>query len=80
MKKYQINIKGVTPYMQHRMDDQKLEDWEKQRGKIIERELYDHKNDPDENKNIASNKEFEPIIKKHSKFISDGWKSGFWIL
>lgn len=37
MKKYLVKIKGVTPYMQHRMDDQKLEDWEKNRGHIHER-------------------------------------------
>lgn len=38
MKEYLIEIEGVTPYMQHRMDDQKLEDWEKNRKLIIERE------------------------------------------
>lgn len=38
MKTYKVEIKGVTPYMQHRMDDKKLEDWEKERGKIIERD------------------------------------------
>lgn len=37
MKTYEVKIKGVTPYMQHRMDDLKLEEWEKQRGFIIER-------------------------------------------
>jgi stress response protein YsnF len=37
MKKYKVIIEGVTPYMQHRMDDQKLEAWEKQRGPIHER-------------------------------------------
>lgn len=37
MKKYNVKIVGKTPYMQHRMDTQKLEDWEKQRGLIIER-------------------------------------------
>lgn len=35
---FQVIIKGITPYMQHRMDDQKLEDWEKVRGQIIERD------------------------------------------
>lgn len=35
--KYKITIKGKTPYMQHRMDDTKLSEWEKKRGKIIER-------------------------------------------
>jgi len=38
MKKYKIQIKGITPYMQHRMDDQKLEEWEKNRKQIIERD------------------------------------------
>ena len=37
MKKYKIKIEGVTPYMQHRMDDVKLEQWEKNRKQIIER-------------------------------------------
>lgn len=38
MKEYKIKIKGVTPYMQHRMDDIKLEEWEKNRKLIIERD------------------------------------------
>lgn len=35
--KYNVKITGITPYMQHRMDDQKLEQWEKNRRHIIER-------------------------------------------
>lgn len=38
MKKYVVEIEGVTPYMQHRMDDAKLEEWEKNRKLIIERD------------------------------------------
>ena len=38
MKKYKVKIKGITPYIQHRMDDQKLEEWEKNRKQIIERD------------------------------------------
>jgi hypothetical protein len=34
---YTITIEGLTPYMQHRMDDVKLEEWEKNRKQIIER-------------------------------------------
>lgn len=37
MKNYNVKIKGITPYMQHRMDDLKLEQWEKLRGPIHER-------------------------------------------
>jgi hypothetical protein len=36
-KTYKIKIKGISPYMQHRMDDMKLDEWEKFRGKIMER-------------------------------------------
>jgi len=38
MRTFKISVKGVTPYMQHRMDDRKLAEWEKSRGKIIERD------------------------------------------
>lgn len=34
---YKVKIEGITPYMQHRMDDVKLEEWEKSRKHIIER-------------------------------------------
>lgn len=34
---YKIKIEGITPYMQHRMDDIKLAEWEKNRKHIIER-------------------------------------------
>jgi len=36
MKSYKVRIKGTSPYMQHRMDDGKLEQWENTRGMIIE--------------------------------------------
>ena len=36
MKKFKIEIEFVTPYMQHRMDDKKLEEWEKSR-KLIDK-------------------------------------------
>lgn len=36
--KYKVKIKGITPYMQHRMDDKKLAEWEINRKHIIERE------------------------------------------
>ena len=40
--KYRVKIEGLTPYMQHRMDDQKLEAWEKNRNQIIERPDVGH--------------------------------------
>lgn len=36
MKKYSIQI-GMKKYMQHRMDDQSLADWEQSHGNIIDR-------------------------------------------
>lgn len=42
MQTFNIKIKGLTPYMQHRMDDQKLEAWEKKRGPIHERPEVSH--------------------------------------
>jgi hypothetical protein len=42
MKQYKIKITGITPYMQHRMDDLKLEQWEKIRGPIHERQEVSH--------------------------------------
>jgi len=47
---YKVKIEGITPYMQHRMDDQKLEEWEKNRKHIIER--------PDVNQEDAKRAEF----------------------
>ena len=38
MQKYEVQIEGITPYMQDRMDEAKLEEWEKQRGFVIERD------------------------------------------
>jgi hypothetical protein len=38
MKKFKVKIEFVTPYMQHRMDDEKLEEWEKNRKLIVERD------------------------------------------
>ena len=42
MKKYKVIIEGVTPYMQHRMDDTKLDQWEKLRPPIHERPEVSH--------------------------------------
>lgn len=37
-REFRVKIKGTTPYMQHRMDDIKLKEWENKRGNIIERD------------------------------------------
>lgn len=42
MRQFKVKVIGVTPYMQHRMDDLKLEAWVKDRGPIYEK--YDISN------------------------------------
>jgi hypothetical protein len=37
INKYSVTLSSLTPYMQHRMDDMSLAEWEKSRGQIIER-------------------------------------------
>lgn len=37
MRRFNVTLESITPYMQHRMDSQKLEEWEKNRKNIIER-------------------------------------------
>lgn len=61
MKEFKVEIEGVTPYMQHRMDDQKLEDWEKNRKLIIERD--------DISKEDAVRAEFHSYNDKEGFFI-----------
>lgn len=56
---YRVTIEGITPYMQHRMDDQKLEAWEKNRKHIIER--------PDINQEDLTRAEFHAYRNKEGK-------------
>lgn len=39
---YTVTLRSLTPYMQARMDDIKLDEWEKLRGVIIERPEVSH--------------------------------------
>lgn len=40
-RKFKVVLVSTSQYMQHRMDDTKLQEWEKKRKKIIEREGLD---------------------------------------
>lgn len=53
---YKVKIEGITPYMQHRMDDVKLSEWEKNRKQIIER--------PDANQEDVTKAEFHSYRNK----------------
>ena len=62
MQVYNVKLKGTTPYMQHRMDDASLDEWEKKRGKIIERKDV---NDEDETRalfHMHTNKDGKPFV------------------
>ena len=37
MKNYTVKLKSKSPYMQHRMDDQKLEEWERNHALTVTR-------------------------------------------
>jgi hypothetical protein len=37
MQKYKVKVSSITPYLQHRMDNEQLEEWEKNRGLLLER-------------------------------------------
>lgn len=51
--------------------------WNKEenvKGEFLSNELFDHKNDPQENKNIATDPEFKETVKLISQQLKDGWR------
>jgi len=42
-------------------------------GRFIARELYDHKNDPEENMNIADNADKQKLVKQLAGLLAIGW-------
>lgn len=73
--KYQVKITGLTPYMQHRMDDQKLEQWEKNRRHIIERPDVAHEDAVRAEYHCYRNQEgkcFIPAEQLRGAFINGG--------
>ncbi|MBR9701808.1 hypothetical protein GOV13_02710 [Candidatus Pacearchaeota archaeon] len=61
MQKFKVKLEGVTSYLQHRMDEQKLEAWEKQRGFVVERD--------DVNKEDAVRAEFHSYRNADGKYF-----------
>ena len=50
--------------------------WQERRsGTVIERELYDHKNDPGETANVVENDEHAAVVKKLAAMMKGGWKA-----
>lgn len=47
-------------------------DWKS--GDILEEELYDHQNDPNEMNNVASNPEYTDALTEHLRKLKAGWR------
>ena len=43
-------------------------------GVVVDRELYDHQNDPYETKNIVAQTNMVEVAKTHANILSEGWK------
>jgi hypothetical protein len=43
-------------------------------GKVLHRELYDHRNDPQEMKNVAALKKNAEAVAKLTEVLANGWR------
>lgn len=58
-----------------RTDQFRYTEWRDEKsGQIEARELYHHRIDPEENKNIAGEKSYQSLILELSKQLKEGWK------
>ena len=44
-------------------------------NRMIWRELYDHRKDPDETKSVAEEPEYEPVLREHARLMRKGYPS-----
>ena len=59
-----------------RTDQYRYVEWRKRDSiGVVARELYDHKADPDEDRNVAYNPANKSVVERHSKLLADGWKA-----
>ena len=65
---------GVVMGTSMRTDRYRYAEWRNDGAGFLELELYDHKNDPDENVNIANIPENSVIVNKLSNQLAAGWK------
>ena len=58
-----------------RTDTHRYVEWrEGMEGKVLHRELYDHRNDPQEMKNVAALKKNAEIVSGLSEVLANGWR------
>ena len=59
-----------------RSKDYRYVEWrENETNKVVATEFYDHTQDDNESRNLASNPEFAKEIAKHSQILQNGWKA-----
>lgn len=58
-----------------RTDNYRYTEWMSLENKLVGRELYDHKQDPYENINLAEGQEYEDLVALLSKMLQDGWQA-----
>jgi hypothetical protein len=50
-------------------------EWRKRDStEVVARELYDHKADPNEDRNVANDAANKDVIEQHAKLLVAGWK------
>jgi iduronate 2-sulfatase len=59
-----------------RTKDFRYTEWKnRQSGEVLARELYDHREDPQENVNVAARSEYEQDVKRLSRMLEKGWRA-----
>ena len=70
--------KDTGPLMSYavKTDRYRYVEWRKRDGtEVVARELYDHRADPDEDKNVAADPANKDVIERHAKLLAAGWKA-----
>jgi hypothetical protein len=58
-----------------RTDTHRYVEWrEGMEGKVLHRELYDHREDPEEMKNVAALKKNTQAVARLAEVLSKGWR------
>jgi iduronate 2-sulfatase len=58
-----------------RTDRYRYTEWKTEQGELVGLELYDHRNDPEENVNLAARPGHEKLLEELRRKLSDGWRA-----